>query len=176
MTDQPDQRLTKAELRTHIDEAWSALQAFIGTLTPHDMTEPTDAAGWTVKDHLFHLAAWESSLIALLERRSRGDEMGVSPEAWASRDIDRMNEDIRQRHAAQSADEAVARLRDVHARFLAKLDDAALTDDDLYQPYNSYQPESPRTDPIIGWLKGDTYEHYAEHIPWMTAIVKSRPS
>ena len=34
--------------------------------------------GWTVKDHLDHIAAWEKSLIALLDGSNRAAAMGIS--------------------------------------------------------------------------------------------------
>ncbi|MBC8098629.1 MAG: hypothetical protein H7Y11_04245 [Armatimonadetes bacterium] len=46
-----------------------------------------------------------------------------------------------------------------------------LTDADLMRPYQYYATDSTREDPVIRWIVGDTFEHYAEHLPWMQAIV-----
>ena len=60
----------KAELEASIDHWWDALQAVIGRYTEAELTGPTDAAGWTVKDHLAHLAAWERSMVFLFEGKA----------------------------------------------------------------------------------------------------------
>ena len=44
-----------------------------------------------------------------------------------------------------------------------KADDA-----DLQKPYSHYQPKDPdEKRPVVGWVAGNTYEHYAEHIDWI---------
>jgi hypothetical protein len=46
---------------------------------------------------------------------------------------------------------------------LGKLDDA-----DLEKPYSHYQPGDPdEKRPVVGWVAGNTYEHYAEHTNWI---------
>ena len=50
---------------------------------------------------------------------------------------------------------------------------AALPDEDLSKPISFFQPDDPdepeasRSSKIIG----DTYKHYAEHLPWIEAII-----
>jgi hypothetical protein len=41
-----------------MDESWLRLNGFVESLTPAQLTEPTDVAGWSVRDHLDHLRAW----------------------------------------------------------------------------------------------------------------------
>jgi hypothetical protein len=47
-----------------------------------------------------------------------------------------------------------------------------LADEDLQRPYSYYQPPRSQDGPIIDWVIGDTYSHYAQHIPWIDAIIK----
>ena len=55
------------------------------------------------------------------------------------------------------------------ARLVAVL--GGLSDDDLQKPYSHYQPTDPdERRPVVGWVAGNTYEHYAEHIDWIKAF------
>jgi hypothetical protein len=50
----------------------------------------------------------------------------------------------------------------------------ALSDQDLQKPVSFFQTDSTKTDPIIGWIVGNTFDHYAEHLPWIAAIVAQK--
>jgi hypothetical protein len=51
----------------------------------------------------------------------------------------------------------------------------AMTDADLRRSYNHYQPDDPRDPgddrPVVEWVAGNTYEHYAEHVGYIKEIV-----
>ena len=52
---------------------------------------------------------------------------------------------------------------------------AGLSDADLLKTYRHYQPDEPEENsgaPIIGWIAGNTYEHYAEHQAWVEALAR----
>lgn len=160
--------MTKAEFLAAEAAAWQALQAFIATLSPEQMTLPTDAAGWTVKDHLMHLAVWQAGVTAMLHFQPRYETMGLARALAESGDFDAMNAVIHTLHRTKSLEEVLKTLQSVHAHFLETV--SALTDADLAQPYSYYQPHDDRSGPVLGWLIADSFEHYAEHIPWMQAI------
>ena len=162
--------MSKAELLARIERGWAKLQAFIAKLNEAQATGPTDAAGWTVKDHLMHLAVWEDSMNALLLRQSRPAHMGVPQEIWAGRDFDRINGVIQESHRDRTLADVLQHLETVHTALLEKLH--ALPEAELRSPHSAYQAGSDNAAPIIRWLTGDTYAHYAEHIRWMDAIVK----
>jgi hypothetical protein len=50
---------------------------------------------------------------------------------------------------------------------------AGMSDAELFKPYASYTGETAGDDrrPIIGWIVGNTYEHYAEHQAWIEAML-----
>lgn len=161
---------TKAELLSRMANGWETFQQYISTLTEEQLTRPTDAAGWTAKDHIAHLAVWEDGVYALLRGESRSARMGIDDEVWRSRDYDRINDVIQKRYRHLSLADALAMFREAHQRLIAQLD--SMTDDALKQPYNVYSPNSTRTDPVWYWIPGNTYEHYQEHRPWIAAIVE----
>jgi hypothetical protein len=169
MTDHDQAEVSVPEFLRRLDAGWADLQAFLNTLTPEQMTKPTDVAGWTVKDHLIHIAVWEDGMNAALAREPRRERMGVPVVLWGGDDYDAINAIIQQRHQDDSLESVLAELVRVHNEFRSRI--AALSTDDLLAPYSAYQPESTSTNPIVGSLAGNSFGHYEEHIPWMQAIV-----
>lgn len=166
MTDETP--FSKTELLTRIKQGWDEFNTYINSLTEQQLTIPTDAAGWTAKDHIIHLAVWEGGVLALLRGENRRGYMGVDEESWNSRDFDRMNEVIRQHHQDKTLPEVLNTFRDVHRQMMEKLD--SMAEADFTRPYRHYDPASPREEPVVNWIVGDTYEHYAQHQPWIAAI------
>lgn len=170
MSDLPaNEPITQTNLMRHIAAGWDTLQAFLDTLSPAQMTQPVDAVGWTVKDHVIHLATWEKSLTFLPDGQSQRAGMEVDAATWASGD-DAVNGALQARYRDLSPDEARRMHQQSHTRMLAKI--ASMTDEDLMRPYRDFQPDSTSEQPIYGWIVGNTFEHYREHQPWMAAIAE----
>jgi uncharacterized protein (TIGR03083 family) len=158
------------EIIRRINEGWEQLQAFLASLSDEEMTVPTDAAGWTVKDHLMHMAVWEDGIEALLTKESRIERMGVTEELWEDGDVDTINAVIQQAHKDKSLEEVRQAYNATHERFVKTV--AGLSDEALHLPYNHYEPSSDDDRPALGWIVADSYEHYEEHLPWMKAIAE----
>lgn len=163
----PASEITISNLLSRIDTAWAEFNAFLGTLRPEHLTGPRDAAGWTGKDHIIHLALWEGGMLGLLDGQPRHEAMGVDKATW-ERDEDAVNAALQQRHADLPLDEVLERLRATHERLLARL--GAMSDEDLRRPYRFYQPDSDEEQPIVAWFAGNTFMHYPAHTPWIAAI------
>jgi hypothetical protein len=163
---------TKAELLQKMEEGWNTFHAYVSTLTPAQLTEPKDAAGWSAKDHLIHLAVWQDGVSAVLEQKgeTRPGAMGLDAETWAQ-DFDAMNAVIQQQNRDLPVETVLERLRAAHTRMFNLV--SALPEEALFLPYKRYDPSSKRRRPIIGWIVADSYAHYAEHTPWIQAIVAS---
>lgn len=165
--------MTKTTLMERIGESWEALQRLLAPLDEGRLSRPGPDGGWAVKDHLFHLATGERGIAWLLTGRSRYEPMGVTPEEWHGLEMDQVNELIYQRHRERPAAEALAALREAHAELLDAL--APLGDTDLQRPYTDFDPTATRgaDQPIIGWIVGDTYDHYDEHRGWIEAQLRA---
>jgi uncharacterized damage-inducible protein DinB len=72
---------TTAELLSRVDRAWEALEDTVRRLTPAQLTDLRDPAGWAVKDHLMHLAAWENAFLARLAGRPTHEALGLETRA-----------------------------------------------------------------------------------------------
>jgi uncharacterized damage-inducible protein DinB len=151
-----------------IEAAWSDLTGLVNQVEEAGGLSQAGEDDWTVKDHLAHIAAWEHSLLALIQGHDRESAMGLTevPEG-----IDNVNEAIRRLHETDTAGEALGYFRDSHAQLVAALGE--LSDADLQQPYSLYQRSDPdEKRPVVGWVAGNTYEHYAEHINWINQLLR----
>ena len=159
----------KDALLAHTREAWTEFLIGTNGLTPVQWTANTDPAGWTVKDHVAHVTAWDLAVIDLLDGGAPiQSSLGVSDAAWTSGSFDPINEEIRQRHIDQSVDAVKAQRDTVHARLVTLLE--GYKDKDLDAPKviaGLSNGEKP--------LKFEFYEyfpkHYREHLGYITAIL-----
>ena len=153
-----------------IERGWRLLTDLVDSLGRRGLAIE-GANGWTVQDHLFHISAWELSLVALLEGTDRASEMG----APGLDETDEINAAVWAANRGRTADQAVDESRAVHTRLLAAL--GKLSDADLHLSYNHYQPQDPMASPagdrpVVDWVAGNTWEHYAEHIGWINQLIK----
>jgi hypothetical protein len=160
---------SKTELLSKIDAGWNELQSYLALLTYEQVVEPTDAAGWTAKDHLTHLAAWEDSVWAMLNYKPRAEYMGLTPEIWATEDYDVMNAVLREKYKEMTVPDLQKWFFGVHERLVDKV--KAMPEEELMRPYHHYQPGAKWDLPAMHWVIIDTYEHYDEHKDYISRIV-----
>jgi uncharacterized damage-inducible protein DinB len=164
---------TAAELLSRVDRAWEALERTVGRLTPAQLTDVRDPAGWAVKDHLMHVAAWEAAFLGRLTGTPVHEALGLD-EAVLSQDEDTQNAVLFERHhhrpLADVLDTTKANHRAARAR-LAALGDHAVTGSlaDILPP-----SAGGGGDPAVSWIGGNTWEHYDAHHGWIRALVERR--
>ena len=163
--------MSKTELLTKLQDGWRDFSAYLKTLTEAQMTTPRDAVGWTIKDHLVHIAIWEDGISSLLNGQSRNDAMGIDEATANSEGFDTINEVGRQQHKDKPLAEVLSWLQAAHERMMAQVQ--LLTDEDLKRPYRHWDKDSTQESPILGSIIGNSYEHYVEHQAWMDAIAKT---
>jgi hypothetical protein len=162
--------LTKAQLIERIETSWDELLEVLVALDDSEKKRVDPASGWAISDHLIHLAAWEQGIAYLLGRRSRYEGMGITAEQWRDLTMDEINDLVYERGRDCSTAEAMATLRMAHDDLLEAL--AALDDVDLERDYSVYDPQPADTGrEIIGWIIGNTYEHYEEHLGYIRAAL-----
>jgi uncharacterized protein (TIGR03083 family) len=162
---------SSAALLARIQDGWHEFSAYLMTLTREQLTVPTDAAGWTIKDHLIHVAVWEGSICALLQGQSGPEYTGVAADTWRNADIDAINALLHERYRSRSVEEALRMLQDTHQRLVEKIQ--SLTEDDLLRACRGFQPGPPSENAVIDLIISNTCDHYAEHQPWLAAIAES---
>jgi len=168
--EQPISIITK--LLSDIEEAWGELNSFLDTLDERHLSMLQDPQGWSVKDHVIHLVAWERSILYLLEGRPQYIGLGVSESVFSSNSEDEINAIIQQRHRDITAADARKRLREGHQEVLALLN--SLSDSDLLQADSSNRSSDAvpvEEHPILDLIYGNTCEHFRQHLSWIKDIV-----
>lgn len=162
--------VSKVELLQRIERSWASLDELTAGLTDTQLAR-SGADGWSVKDHLAHLAAWNLSLVALLEGRDREAALGV----WdVPREADPINDLLHRRHLDLVPDEV--RAMELGSRHMVLQALAVLSDADLSRPYDSFQPNdsAPEHDlPVLRWIRGNTDEHADEHAGYIRELIGS---
>jgi hypothetical protein len=161
---------TTTELLARIDAGWAEISAYVAGLDERQLMT-SGADGWSVADHLGHLAAWECSIISLLRGQPRHEGLGVPESAYLT-GHDVVNALIQARTHAQPVATILTDWRTTHATLRSMIVD--LADADLQRSYASYLPNEPGRrgqQPIVDRIIGNTYEHYAEHLPWMRRLL-----
>ncbi|MBX3046421.1 MAG: ClbS/DfsB family four-helix bundle protein [Anaerolineales bacterium] len=165
-------QFSKQELLQHMQAGWERLQAFVAEYSDEQLTGPTDAAGWTAKDHLMHLSVWAGSMVAVLNSQPRRDYMEISREDWVTlaETYDVVNGILQQRYKDLPLAEVHKAVEEKHNELVARVE--AMTEEELQLPYNHYQPNSKSTTPIFEYISGNSFGHYDEHIPWMRTLIQ----
>ena len=159
-------------LMARIATGWQSLQAAF-TAVPPAIANVPGADGWSAKDQIAHIAAWERSLTALLRGESRAAALQVPDTVFASNDIDAINAMVHDRMVNWPRDRVVAEARAAHEELVTVL--SRLTWEDLQRPHDSYQPDAghPQGDAeVINWVYGDTIDHYPEHQQYLERTVR----
>jgi hypothetical protein len=149
----------KAELLERIHQAYAALEQTIGRLSDQQLIA-TPADGWSAKDILAHIAAWQQILLRFhIEKQpfsAAAPGIGVD---YASSDVDTINDALYRRDRDRTLAEVLDTFRRSHQQMLAII--AGMSEAVLFDVYTP--PGRDQSGQVIDWVAGDTYEHYMEH-------------
>jgi hypothetical protein len=159
----------KTDLLQRIQHSWEKLENDLNKLTEDQLARPLEG-GWSVKDHLCHLAAWELGMAELLKKRNRFEAMQVEEAVRAGKDENEVNDVIFQHFRRLSVPESVNFFLDAHTQMLDAI--STLENADLFRPYSYFLPpgQSGPEEPVINWVIGNTYEHYDSHRGYLNGI------
>jgi hypothetical protein len=163
---------TREDLIAHLTREWNPFVTYLDRLSDDQWLQPTDDVGWSVRDHVVHVTAWDR---AVIDRLARGvpmrETLGCSAAAWEARDYDAINETVRQRSPGHS----IARVRsDLDATWTALIETIrALSDEALAAPANqsgiNVDPATPGS--LLEELPDYVGSHYPEHLSFIQRIV-----
>jgi hypothetical protein len=164
---------TKAELLAYTEERWRAFVTSIDALSDAAWTGPTDAAGWSVKDHVAHVVLWVRTEIALLQYRTPMQQsLGISDAVWNAGwdggDFDPINEEVRQ----QAIGDSPAAVRDERDRVFRKLIEVVsrFSDDDFARTATDFGLDEPGKS-LLTVLTEYHGNHFDEHRGYIERIV-----
>ena len=149
---------TAAATLAEFDAAWSRLDDAVKRLSPRQLSEVRDPAGWAVKDHLIHVALWERALLASVDGRPRHEALGIDAATDTSEDWDGINAQIFAATRQCSLDDVLMTLQTTHGITRARLAAAG-----------TGQP-SPADEKLLIDV-GGYIEHYDQHRGWIQELV-----
>jgi hypothetical protein len=146
------------ELLDNIGREWSALMAVVEKLSPDQLTVP-DAGGWSPKDNLAHLAEWMKILLGYhIDHRPAEEVTGLPPEVTKAWDFEVVNRLFFERNRDRTSKDVLEDLKRVYAEVIARL--SSMPFEKVMEPRH---PDDPEKRPLLGWILGNTSEHFAEH-------------
>lgn len=160
----------KAELLAQFDRSWTAFNAATARCPTPLMTVP-GPDGWSVKDQIAHVAAWERILIALLSGHSLGEAAGIDDAAFHASSDDENNARIHDQHQDRSLAEVTTGAAATHEALIQLI--SGMTWEQINLPYSQYQTTylPARDMPIWAWIRGMGYGHYEDHTGYVTQTV-----
>ena len=149
---------TRAELMEKIRQSRQELEAALARLTPEQMAEPVLPGGWSAKDVLAHVAAWEGRMLRLilLAHNNQAPEPGEL--VFSQEDIDGFNERTFQANRSRPLGELQAEFEGSYAHSLQVIE--SMSDDELFGPCRHSWLEGQ---PLWRIVAANTYWHYPEH-------------
>lgn len=158
---------TVAHLAERIRQARATLEQLIGPLSDEALTRPGPEEGWSIKDHLAHLAAWPQKLLAIVRGRPAYEGLQVDEATYGTTGMDGLNAILYERHKDRPLADVLADFRQSYQELLSVL--AGLTDADLSRPYHPADPNDTRQ--LVDGIIDNSYGHDLEHIDWMMPLI-----
>ena len=123
-------RLTKSALLAEVARERAALDDLVTSLTPRQLTRPgVTRGGWSVKDVLAHLVAWQQLNLEWYAAGLRGERPVIPAPGYTLRDLPRFNQMLYRRHHRRSTRAVLADYVAYHQRVVSLIE--SLDDHDL---------------------------------------------
>ncbi len=174
MNAQPDAPRDRDELLERMAIARDAMLTLLGQIGDEALTGPQDAAGWTAKDHFYHLAAWRQLQLARLHGEPEYAVVGLPDQASYDALCD--SEDFRAINAHIAARGRAPIPAAVRAQYV-EVDDAlraAIGRRDFASLFAESRAEASAGGPLVDSTIGNTYAHDEEHRAYILRIVGER--
>jgi hypothetical protein len=159
---------TKPELLARIRAARAALELSLAQLDEAALTAP-GPDGWSIQDHLFHLAAWLRKTTAVLHNQPGHEALGVPQALYERGDEDAINARLQKQSQLLRLADVQAVFRNSHDAMLDYIE--SQPEGRLLEPYNPHDPDDSRR--VLDAIAINTYEHDDEHRGWIEAQLKA---
>lgn len=149
---------TKSEVLDRIRTAHAALEQMIGQMSDEQLTTPTADVGWSIKDHLAHITAWEQVLLrAHIGGSSYAEALAQDEPLPENTTVDDVNDWLYQ----QNKNIALASVRDAFAQSYQQVLAAIgqMSEAELLTGYSNVRTEAA----MIEVIADNTWQHYDEH-------------
>lgn len=155
------------QLSQSIDTDWARLEASLEGLNEQQLAQVCNEHGWSIKDHLAHIAQWEEILLMMFLGVSYEESMRIP---WGKYPIfNDVNEALRRQWVDFSPGFILNRLNRVHHHLMERL--SPLTEEDLQTPVKQFFssiwiPEYEQRN-MTEFIRAHTDTHYRDHAGWI---------
>jgi len=156
--------MNKLELITALENGREAFLELFTELEDEEMLVPDPKNGWSLKDILCHLTRWEAEVVKLLWQLKQGQKPTTAH--FLGVEIDQINSRWLEEDRTRPLDRVLSDYHGVRNQTIRRVE--AFMDQDLNDP-NRFPWLKSRA--VWEWVAGDSYEHEAEHIDQVLAIV-----
>lgn len=146
---------TSKDLLRRIDEGWRPFRDAVRGLGRGRFGDTTPV-GWTYRDLIAHVAAWEDLTARRLRKFRETGEPGLPEDA---QDTDAFNARVAESHRLVGAEALVDELDTAHRRLTEEI--ARLSDEQIRQDVRptAWGPQSW----VVAVVAGNSFGHYREH-------------
>lgn len=161
------------QLSQNIEREWAKLEAALADLNEQQLTQICDERGWSIKDHLAHIAHWGEVLLLMFMDIPFEETMRIP--FGKHPDMDDINEAMRMQWVDFSAGAILSRLRRVHRQLMVKI--LLLSEEDLQTPVKSFfanlwTPEYEQRN-LVDMIPEYTFAHYRDHAAYIDQMKAS---
>ena len=148
--------MNKDDLLDLIHAGRSRWESALAQLSPEQMTAPALFDGWSVKDLVAHVGAWERTAAAVFAALLSGQAPDFELDEIA---LDAFNARFFAEHHDQSLGEVMAGEQAACHSFFRLVEDASEAD-----LFDSNRFAWMQGAPFAEWVGANTFEHYDEHL------------
>ncbi len=114
--------ITKQEVIESAQKERAALEDYLATLTPEQMTQPNVIGEWAVKDVMAHLFAWEGMVMRWYETGKKGKLPAVPSEKYNWGQLPQLNHEIFLEHRDQPLAEVLKTFKSSYKKILKMIE------------------------------------------------------
>jgi hypothetical protein len=160
----PNPPADMGELLQRVEREWVTLREKVLAL-PRERLTARGNGGWSVVDHMAHVAFWEQMLV----RSYLGDEaphqvLGVSEEELGKLDEDGENDIVYRRNLGRDPAEVLSEVWATHDNTVEAIS--------RFPFQRLMERRHPGDQYVLGaYVAGNTYGHYMEHAAWIEPML-----
>jgi hypothetical protein len=158
----------KKGLLEKIEMEWALLNNLVSRIDIDRMEKPR-FGGWSVKDILAHITAWERFMdLHYLQNQPAHEYFGVEADEFESLDEDAYNAILYERNRHLSLAEINAAFQECHQDIISRVENMSF--EDMIAPRVGGKWSGG---PLLVGIAANTYDHYQEHRLSIEAIADS---
>jgi hypothetical protein len=155
------QPASKGEVLANIRDARAELEAAFAGLSESVLDGPVTDGGWSIKDHLSHIAEWQRRALAVLDGKHPCDGFRIDRETFDSfENVHALNAYLHQRNRDRSLSDVIEDFRATHQLVETRVE--SMSQQDLEQQLTG--PVAARFPKAVDLINFNIARHDRSHI------------